>query len=121
MARFLESSDGLSVLFTPLALSRVACLFWLGVVVLLKNGPDGDGSCMDWEGDTSDDISVDDCSEDEVRNGPGHSFFLLMCFFLFFRFFCMPGRVGLARFARWKGAKCVLGAMGADGCHILIG
>lgn len=59
---------------------------------------------MDWEGDTSDDNSADDCSEDEVRIRPGHSFFFVrmcMCLccvvFFFFSlplFFVMPDRVG---------------------------
>eukprot|EP00904_Undaria_pinnatifida_P014083 jgi/Undpi1/9805/HiC_scaffold_27.g12259.m1 len=31
----------------------------------MQNGADGDGGCMDWDGDTSDENSGDDCSDDE--------------------------------------------------------
>lgn len=67
----------------------------------MKNGADGDGSCMDWEGDTSDDTSADDCSEDEVtagdRTGPTIFLFLLdVCVFVFSSvfFFSIPNRIG---------------------------
>lgn len=41
-----------------------------------QNGSDGDGSFMDWDGDTSDDNSGDEYSGDEVQYFPRFFFFL---------------------------------------------
>lgn len=42
----------------------------LNVFLFFQYGTDGDGSCCDWDGETSDDNSDDDFSGDEVNTFP---------------------------------------------------
>lgn len=69
----LENSDSVSVCPGVYVFYTRLCRMWVVFLVLaVKNGADGDGSCMDWDGDTSDENSGDDCSDDEVNPRDGH-------------------------------------------------